>query len=237
MSLAYFVADEYTHGLSNRLTGGPANSGCLAALESAGLGEGWSDFFATAINLSPNTTTRNTPRPIGAWVNNNVNGVRTVPYSSDFNVNSLTYSRINGLVRSHDIGTVWCSILHEVLWDLIANYGINPARKPRFLMTTSGVTPQVPDDGRYLAMKLVMDGMSLQGCNPGLIEARNGILDADRVLTGGRNVCTLWRAFAKRGLGVEANAGGPVLVENVGGLERLRLGGGRVDSFGIPQGC
>ena len=32
------VLHEYTHGLSNRLTGGPRNSGCLNALESGGMG-------------------------------------------------------------------------------------------------------------------------------------------------------------------------------------------------------
>ena len=47
---------EYTHGLSNRLTGGPANSNCLNTLEAGGMGEGWSDFFATAIRLKPQDT-------------------------------------------------------------------------------------------------------------------------------------------------------------------------------------
>jgi len=45
------VIHEYTHGLSNRLTGGPANSNCLNALEAGGMGEGWGDFMATAIRL------------------------------------------------------------------------------------------------------------------------------------------------------------------------------------------
>ncbi|CAF5067225.1 unnamed protein product, partial [Rotaria sp. Silwood1] len=30
---------EYGHGLSTRLTGGPANSGCLSSSESGGMGE------------------------------------------------------------------------------------------------------------------------------------------------------------------------------------------------------
>ena len=45
------VIHEYTHGVSTRLTGGPANSNCLNALESGGMGEGWGDFMATAIRL------------------------------------------------------------------------------------------------------------------------------------------------------------------------------------------
>jgi extracellular elastinolytic metalloproteinase len=31
---------EYAHGISNRLTGGPANSNCLSAVESRAMGEG-----------------------------------------------------------------------------------------------------------------------------------------------------------------------------------------------------
>lgn len=50
------VIHEYTHGLSNRLTGGPANANCLNPFESGGMGEGWSDFYATAIRLKPKDT-------------------------------------------------------------------------------------------------------------------------------------------------------------------------------------
>ncbi|CAF1372453.1 unnamed protein product, partial [Rotaria sp. Silwood1] len=40
------IIHEYGHGLSNRLTGGPANSDCLNTDESGGMGEGWSDVLA-----------------------------------------------------------------------------------------------------------------------------------------------------------------------------------------------
>jgi extracellular elastinolytic metalloproteinase len=61
---AGIVIHEYTHGLSNRLTGGPANSRCLSVLESGGMGEGWSDFFATAVRLS-HKDDRTVTYPIG----------------------------------------------------------------------------------------------------------------------------------------------------------------------------
>jgi extracellular elastinolytic metalloproteinase len=38
---AGIVIHELTHGMSTRLTGGPANSGCLGWGESGGMGEGW----------------------------------------------------------------------------------------------------------------------------------------------------------------------------------------------------
>lgn len=37
---AGIIIHEYTHGVSTRLTGGPANSGCLGWGEPGGLGEG-----------------------------------------------------------------------------------------------------------------------------------------------------------------------------------------------------
>ncbi|KAH9916147.1 Fungalysin metallopeptidase-domain-containing protein [Fomitopsis serialis] len=38
---------ELSRGLSTRLAGGPATSGCLGWGESGGMGEGWGDFLAT----------------------------------------------------------------------------------------------------------------------------------------------------------------------------------------------
>ena len=52
----------------------------------------------------------------------------------------------------------------------------------------------------------VVDGMKLQPCNPNFLEARDAILLADENNYGGRNVCNWWRAFAKRGMGVEATS-------------------------------
>lgn len=53
-------------------------------------------------------------------------------------------------------------------------------------------------------MKLVLDALAFQPCNPSFMQARDAILDADRALTRGRNLCSIWRAFAKRGLGENA---------------------------------
>ncbi|RAL06717.1 peptidase M36 [Aspergillus homomorphus CBS 101889] len=75
-------------------------------------------------------------------------------------------------------------------------------------------------DGRYLSMKLVVDGMALQPCNPTFVQARDAILDADVALTGGKNRCEIWKGFAKRGLGAGAR------------YRRIR----RVGSTAIPPG-
>nr|OQO17732.1 Extracellular metalloproteinase MEP [Rachicladosporium sp. CCFEE 5018] len=194
------VIHEYTHGVSNRLTGGPANSRCLSVLESGGMGEGWGDFMATAIRLKPGDT-RKTDYPMGAWVYSKAAGIRKYPYSTNFVVNPHVYTDVNNITVVHGIGTVWATMLYEVMWNLIDKHGKNDAPEPSF--NKRGV----PTDGRYLAMKLVIDGMALQPCNPNFIQARDAILDADRALTRGQNACEIWTGFAKRGLGAAATYG------------------------------
>ncbi|KAG4410930.1 hypothetical protein IFR04_015939, partial [Cadophora malorum] len=209
------VIHEYTHGLSNRLTGGPANSACLGTTEAGGMGEGWSDFMAIAIHVKT-ADTRSKNYPMGDWVYNNPNGIRNYLYSTSLTTNPYTYKSVNGMTAVHTIGTVWATILYEVFWNLVEKYGITAARKPTF----SG---GVPTDGRFLAMKLVVDGMKLQPCSPTFITARNAIIDADLALTGGANKCLLWKGFAKRGLGSAAAQGSG--------------SNNRVESYTLPSGC
>lgn len=52
-----------------------------------------------------------------------------------------------------------------------------------------------------------MDGMKFQPCKPGFVDGRDAILAADEALTGGDNQCEIWTAFARRGLGVDAEQG------------------------------
>lgn len=48
------VAHEYGHGISNRLTGGRSNTGCL--FNDDAMGEGWSDFFTLITSVKPGDT-------------------------------------------------------------------------------------------------------------------------------------------------------------------------------------
>ncbi len=43
------IVHEYVHGLTNRLTGGANNSGCLSGDEQ--MGEGWSDYYAIMMTM------------------------------------------------------------------------------------------------------------------------------------------------------------------------------------------
>ncbi|KNE73149.1 hypothetical protein AMAG_17346 [Allomyces macrogynus ATCC 38327] len=72
---------EFFHGVSNRLTGGPANSDWLI------------QHFAFAVNVLDNKTiARNTATPFVPYVAGNPTGLRTFPFRSDLTVNPSTYS-------------------------------------------------------------------------------------------------------------------------------------------------
>ena len=62
--------------------------------------------------------------------------------------------------------------------------------------------------GNKLALKLVVDGLKLQPCSPSFVDARDAILLADQISTNSANTCEIYKAFAKRGLGVKAGSGG-----------------------------
>lgn len=74
---AGIIIHEYSHGLSQRLTGGPTNSGCLPMGEPAGMSEGYGDFFATTVRSTRNYS----DYVMGAWAANQPYGIRLRPYS------------------------------------------------------------------------------------------------------------------------------------------------------------
>ncbi|KXN65269.1 peptidase M36, partial [Conidiobolus coronatus NRRL 28638] len=74
------ITHEYTHGLSTRLTGGPANSNCLNGKESVGMGEGWGDAMANILRTRKEHT-RNTDFNIGSYIYKGKT-IRSYPYST-----------------------------------------------------------------------------------------------------------------------------------------------------------
>ncbi|KAI0028213.1 Fungalysin metallopeptidase-domain-containing protein [Vararia minispora EC-137] len=235
---AGIVIHELSHGLSTRLTGGPANSGCLGFGEAGGMGEGWGDFLATMIRSKEEYS----DFPMGAWAANTPKGIRNYPYSTNETVNPSTYKTLDGYWGVHAIGEVWAEMLWLVSHRLIAKHGFTADLFPPkpladgtiptggfYRTPTPGAVdkPLVPQHGNSLAVQLVLNGMKLQPCRPGFFEARSAIIQADQVLTGGENFCEIWEAFASRGLGLDADVKG-----------RTPWGGGvRTNGFEVPKVC
>ncbi len=189
------IAHEYTHGISTRLTGGPANSGCLSNMEQGG--EGWSDWFSLVMTTTPDMNGEQR-RGIGTYADGQPitgGGIRQYPYSRDMSIDPHTYADINSVAVPHGVGSVWCVMIWDLFWNLVDEYGYDED-----LYRGTG--------GNNMAMQLVIDGLKLQPCNPSFVEARDAILAADIANYDGANQCLIWETFARRGLGFGASAGG-----------------------------
>ena len=191
------IAHEYGHGVSNRLTGGPSNSGCLGNAEQ--MGEGWSDFLGMMLTMD-SSNTNPVYRPIGTYATSEAttgNGIRLAPYDTSFAINDYTYGDVANTAtvsQPHGIGFVWCTMLWDLNWAFINQYG--------FDKNIEGGT-----GGNNMTLQLVIEGMKLQPCSPGFVDGRDAILLADQLLYSGANQCLIWKVFAKRGLGYSADQG------------------------------
>ncbi len=194
------IAHEYGHGISIRLTGGANNVGCLqngnSSTDGEQMGEGWSDWFGVMLTMKAGDQPED-PRGVAAYLLGQPTtgtGLRPAPYSTDMTVNGFTYGDIPPLSVPHGVGFVWATMLWDLNWALIAEYGFDDD----FYNGTGG---------NNIAMQLVIDGLKLQVCSPGFIDGRDAILEADEIANGGANRCLIWGIFANRGLGVDASQG------------------------------
>ncbi|WP_134341710.1 T9SS-dependent M36 family metallopeptidase [Flavobacterium psychrophilum] len=199
------IAHEYTHGISSRLSGN-----CLAGSEQ--MGEGWSDWAWLMMQIKPGDT-RNDAKGIGTFAENqptNGGGIRKYKYSTDMTVNPHTYNDSNAQwsntgdsgtppntdkIDTHQLGSIWCAILWDLAWNYIDKYGYDPN-----IYNGTG--------GNNMIMQLVLDGIKLTGCKPTFVSGRDSLIAADEATTGGQNYCMIWKTFARRGVGVNASAGG-----------------------------
>jgi cysteine-rich repeat protein len=206
------IAHEYCHGLSNRLTGGRTNVSCLGNDEQAG--EGWSDFCSLFMTAESGDLGADA-RPVGTFVSGQAtsgSGIRVYPYSTDFGINPHTYDDIKTATIPHGVGEVFATALWDMYWNLVDVHGFDAD-----LYNGGG--------GSNLAIQLVVDGLKLQPCSPSFLDSRDAILQADALANASANECSIWRAFAGRGMGASAIDGSSASV--IDGSE----------SFDVPLQC
>ncbi|WP_317112305.1 M36 family metallopeptidase [Chroococcidiopsis sp. SAG 2025] len=194
------VFHEFVHGVTNRLVGGRMNSPQgLQQPQSRGMGEGWSDYFALTIqNFGKSVEEEKVVT--GDWVVDDSKGIRFYPYDSNFphgfgNIGKDRY------VQEHNIGEIWCATLMEM------NRKIGQALGSQ-------------DRGHQIGWQIVVDGLKLSPSNPSFLDERDAILKAlDDLHTVGRlNDAdytevrrAVWTAFAKFGMGPNADCSGASL--------------------------
>ncbi len=202
---------ELTHGTSNRLVGNGAGLNWDSA---AGLGEGWSDFYALAMLNNTNADNPDARYSSGAYatyklgglLDNYVYGIRRFPYSTDNTVNPMTWADVddvtisltggiapsplnfndNGGMEVHNSGEIWALTLWEV--------------RSRIIADPAGANGSVPA-GNLTALQLVTDGLKMTPIDPSFTEGRDAILDADCATNACANEDWIWGGFADRGLG------------------------------------
>ncbi len=213
------VVHEVTHGLSSRLHNGLGNQGGM-------MGEGWSDFYASALLSEPADDLCGT-YPTGSYVSyqitptftaNHYYGVRRFPTarinclgSNGRPHNPLTFRHINADCDA-TIGTTTTAI--------ISAFPRNP------VVATSGNCSQVHNGGEIWTQSLwevrgllieqhgavegnrrvlqyVTDGMKLAPSNPNMLQERDAII-ASAFASNPSDVRWIREGFRRRGMGFSA---------------------------------
>jgi len=173
------VFHEFTHGVTNRLVGGPMNDRSLDDPQSKAMGEGWSDYVACTINDT---------NVVGAWVADRSDGIRKFPYDSNFpdTFADLGTGRYQATAK-HAIGEIWCATLVEM---------------NRRLGRTLGMQLVVD------SLKLSSANPSFLDARDAILAALDGRLTA-RDLTAAEHAearTAIWSVFARFGMGRAARS-------------------------------
>ena len=195
----------YALAMAERLVGGTNRTDCLDHIESPG--PGVADSVALILlddGQSPE------PRGLGTWSRNHppvAPGLLPDPYQPGI---GRKYDELAG-ASPHQVS----AMLGGTLLDL-----------NRLLLEEHGFDPDFPDDsGNGITLRLVIEGLKHMPCHPTFIDVRDGIITADSMFYGSTNTCLIWQAFARRGLGLDADAHDPDnLADNVAGFGTPDIG-------------
>ncbi|GBE89202.1 hypothetical protein SCP_1502100 [Sparassis crispa] len=143
---------------------------------------------------------------MGSWAANRENGIRNFAYSLNNIINPSTYQTLDKPatdleVRLHRHALPSCTLENGTVPE-------GDFYRPTEFTATGDRKPLVLKHGNSLIVQLVLNGMKIQACRPSFLDARDAILDADEVLTGGENYCDLYAGFVSRGLGPNARVDG-----------------------------
>lgn len=221
---AQIVIHEFTHGLSNRLHG---NSAGLTTNMARAMGEGWSDFYASALLAASDDPANGTYSIAGYttnfifsnFTNNYYYGIRRYPkavlsYTGGINNkphNALTFSFANTSCNPRlsetefafprgPIGTTTCDQTHNMgeIWS-VTLWEV----RSRFIQRLGF------QEGNRRILQFVTDGMKISPLAPTFLQARDAILAAAQASSvspaSAADVADIWAGFAARGMGVSAS--------------------------------
>ncbi len=197
------VAHEWGHYISNRLVG---NSNGLINNQGRSMGEGWGDFHALlALSdaddaMMAGNEMFGTAYSATSYVASFTDGIRRVPYSTNMEVNPLTFKDIEISAEVHDSGEIWASML----WDSFVAL-INDDR-------------HTFDEARSLMKDYLVAGYKMTPIAPTFSEARDAILAA-AYANDPEDYKLILAAFARRGLGLNAESPSRFSTDHLGVVE------------------
>ena len=227
------VTHEWGHYLFGRLTQGGGST------QNGGINEGNSDFVALLFSVrEQDTLVTGNDAYQGAYAMGQYaghrywTGTRRVAYSTDMDVNPLTFKHISdrqplppavpgGVANSevHNSGEVWSTMMWECYAAMLNEHGF--------------------EDGRARMLGYLVAGLKMFPRDATFIEARDAMLAAMRA-SDEDDFRTCFFTFAKRGMGVGARAPGRFAAGNLGVVESFGIGGALELSYlelEEEQGC
>ncbi len=198
------IAHEYGHAISNRMVAGP-DAGLIGP-QAGAMGESWSDLVATEYAREHGyRPAGKTATVVGAYVTGDpVAGIRNYDMSrSPLNYSDVGYDMTGPQV--HADGEIWSATNHAVREAMVRRHGAGDAATQKACAEGRLAYAECPGNRRW--MQLVFDSFLLMAqSRVSMVDARDAMLAAEQIRTGGKDQDLLWSVFASRGLGVGASS-------------------------------
>ena len=198
------IGHEYGHAISNRMVAGP-DAGLIGP-QAGAMGESWSDLMATEYaRESGYRNAGDTATVVGAYVTGDpVAGIRNYDMSrSPLNYSDIGYD-MSG-VQVHADGEIWSATNHALREAMTARHGAGTLADQRACAAGERSYDTCPGNRRW--MQLVFDSYLLMAqSRVSMVDARDALLAAEQMRTGGSDQGLLKAVFASRGLGAAASS-------------------------------
>jgi hypothetical protein len=218
------VAHEWGHYISNRLVG---NGSGLSSNQANSMGEGFGDFHALLFisEADDNLVLGNEDYAGGyggtAYIDNFIKGIRNFPYSTDMEINPLTFANVTlgngtsadvyGNAEIHDAGEPWA----VMLWDSFIAM-VNDER-------------HTFDGAKSLMKDYLVAGYKMMPMAPTYTEGRDAILAA-AYANEPEDYKLILAAFARRGMGLGAVSPSRFSTDHAGVVESYKT---VLDTFSV----
>ena len=203
------IGHEYGHMISNRMTAGPDNN--LSGMQAGSMGESWSDLMAVEylIGYGFAPYANENPFYLAPYVTGDLEaGIRNYgPNLSPLNYSDLEYDG-NGTTSPHADGEIWNATQYDVRQALNAKYDTRFPSSNKALQAAcaDGLKASTACPGNRRWIQTIFDGYLLQPSRTTMLDSRDAILASDKMRYRGENLPTMWAAYAKRGMGVDASS-------------------------------